>query len=546
MSIRFLNYFSKGYLENPRQGKTAINKALLKYGYANFQLDIIEYVSKEKAIEIEQYYMDLLNPQYNLLKVAGSWLGYKHSEETKLKMSESRRGKIMTDETKLKMKRGEKNPMYGKANKTFLGRTHNEQSRRKMRDSHLGEKHYFFGKSHSEETKSKISNKLGSPVQVTDLETNKVIYDTANKAAQSLLCSTSVNTYRSKKYIFFIKNIQYLIVSVTRNLSIITCRQGGSRYLPPSPDNKKIVRGKGSPLSMIISNGGIRPNQEGRVASLVKIHMIKAILLEVYLPVVSSHGLQLTCDRLSAAIPHLELLGGGTVRPQTNCINNFKVKSRQSKGILIQNIGTSRLPKAGNGYGNRGIVVPGYANIYCPMKIGTRGRIPDFNIRELSTSAGSPVQSKSDTCAKLLKLREHCMKNPDTPVNFEKIYRLMYDPSLYELAYNKLKSNPGNMTAGITPTTLDGMEVLERIIEKLKDNSFKFCPGRRVEIPKASGGTRPLTIAPPRDKLVQEVMRMILEVIFEPTFSDNSHGFRPGRSCHTALKKIKERFGVAT
>lgn len=90
------------------------------------------------------------------------------------------------------------------------------------------------------------------------------------------------------------------------------------------------------------------------------------------------------------------------------------------------------------------------------------------------------------------------------------------------------------------------MEVIERIIEKLKDNSFKFCPGRRVEIPKASGGTRPLTIAPPRDKLVQEVMRMILEVIFEPTFSDNSHGFRPGRSCHTALKKIKERFGVAT
>lgn len=244
-------------------------------------------------------------------------------------------------------------------------------------------------------------------------------------------------------------------------------------------------------------------------------------------------------------------MGGGTVRPQTNCINNFKVKSRQSKGILIQNIGTSRLPKAGNGYGNRGIVVPGYANIYCPMKIGTRGRIPDFNIRELSTSAGSPVQSKSDTCAKLLKLREHCMKNPDTPVNLEKIYRLMYDPSLYELAYNKLKSNPGNMTAGITPTTLDGMsmEVIERIIEKLKDNSFKFTPGRRVEIPKASGGTRPLTIAPPNwlgDKLVQEVMRMILEAIFEPTFSDNSHGFRPGRSCHTALKKIKERFGVAT
>ena len=446
-------------------------------------------------------------------------------------MSESRRGKIMTYETKLKKR---KKPMYGKANKTFLGRTHNEQSRRKMRDSHLGEKHYLFGKS------EEISKKLGSAVEVTDLETNtKVIYDTANKAAQSLLCSTcTVNSYTSKN---IYKN-KYLIVSVTRNLSIITCRQGGSRYLPATPDNKKIVRGKGSPLSMIISNGGIRPNQEGRVASLVKIHMIKATLLEVYLPVVSSHGLQPTCDRLSAAISHLELLGGGTVRPQTNCINNFKVKSRQSKGIQIQNIGTSRLPKAGNGYGNRGIVVPGYGNIYCSMKIGTRGRIPDFNIRELSTSAGSPVQRKSDTCAKLVKLREHCMKNPDTPVNMEKIYRLMYDPSLYELAYKK--SNPGNMTGGIRPTTtpLDGMEVIERIIDKLKDNSFKFT--RRVEIPK--GGKRPLTAARARDKLVQEVMRMILEAIFEPTFSDDSHGFRPGRSSHTALKKIRERFGVAT
>ncbi len=306
--------------------------------------------------------------------------------------------------------------------------------------------------------------------------------------------------------------------------------------------------------------------------------MIKAILLEVYLPVVSSHGLQLTSDplpliphcsssqqlrrrrllggirgegvwnRLSAAISHLELLGGGTVRPQTNCINNFKVKSRQSKGILIQNIGTSRLPKAGNGYGNRGIVVPGYANIYCPMKIGTRGRIPDFNIRELSTSAGSPVQRKSDTCAKLLKLREHCMKNPDTPVNLEKIYRLMYDPSLYELAYNKLKSNPGNMTAGITPTTLDGMsmEVIERIIEKLKDNSFKFSPWKKSRNSQSQRWYKTFNYCSPRDKLVQEVMRMILEAIFEPTFSDNSHGFRPGRSCHTALKKIKERFGVAT
>lgn len=81
----------------------------------------------------------------------------------------------------------------------------------------------------------------------------------------------------------------------------------------------------------------------------------------------------------------------------------------------------------------------------------------------------------------------------------------------------------------------------------MKDGSFQFKTGRRIQIPKAgSRSTRPLTIAPPRDKIVQEVMRMILEVIFEPTFSSSSHGFRPNRSCHTALRQVKTQFGAAT
>jgi retron-type reverse transcriptase len=77
----------------------------------------------------------------------------------------------------------------------------------------------------------------------------------------------------------------------------------------------------------------------------------------------------------------------------------------------------------------------------------------------------------------------------------------------------------------------------------MKDNSFQFKPGRRIMIPKSDGvSKRPLTIAPPRDKVVQEVMRMLLEAIFEPTFSNNSHGFRPNRGCHTALRQIKTQF----
>lgn len=84
------------------------------------------------------------------------------------------------------------------------------------------------------------------------------------------------------------------------------------------------------------------------------------------------------------------------------------------------------------------------------------------------------------------------------------------------------------------------------IIKELKEEKFEFSPGRRVYIPKESGGERPLTIAPPRDKVVQECIRIILETIFEPTFSNNSHGFRIGRSCHTALKHIKQKFNTVT
>lgn len=104
------------------------------------------------------------------------------------------------------------------------------------------------------------------------------------------------------------------------------------------------------------------------------------------------------------------------------------------------------------------------------------------------------------------------------------------------------------MTPGVNPETLDGMslEVLQDIAAKLKDESFQFKSGRKVNIPKASGGTRQLTIASPRDKIVQEGMRMILEAIFEPTFSEYSHGFRPSRSCHTALAVVKHHFQAAT
>jgi group II intron reverse transcriptase/maturase len=128
------------------------------------------------------------------------------------------------------------------------------------------------------------------------------------------------------------------------------------------------------------------------------------------------------------------------------------------------------------------------------------------------------------------------------------IYPILFKERMYEIAYHKLKSNPGNMTPGVDGITLDGFsreDILE-IIEQMKTGKFQFKPGKRKDIPKSSGGSRPLTMAPPRDKVVQEVMRMIIEAIFEPTLSDNSHGFRTGRSCHTALRQIRRQFGASS
>lgn len=120
-------------------------------------------------------------------------------------------------------------------------------------------------------------------------------------------------------------------------------------------------------------------------------------------------------------------------------------------------------------------------------------------------------------------------------------YRLMYNKELWIKAYAKLYPNAGNLTKGTTEETIDGfsLQKINEIIEQLKTETFRFSPVRRVYIPKFNGKKRPLGVPNFRDKLVQEVMRMIVDNIYEPVFSNNSHGFREGRSCHTALSQIK-------
>ncbi len=124
----------------------------------------------------------------------------------------------------------------------------------------------------------------------------------------------------------------------------------------------------------------------------------------------------------------------------------------------------------------------------------------------------------------------------------EDVYRQLYNPDLYIKAYARIGRNNGALTKGITAETVDGMNLrkIESIIEDLRFERFRWTPVRRVYIPKQNGKPRPLGVPTWRDKLLQEVIRSILEAYYEPNFSDDSHGFRPNRGCHTALTFVRQ------
>lgn len=151
--------------------------------------------------------------------------------------------------------------------------------------------------------------------------------------------------------------------------------------------------------------------------------------------------------------------------------------------------------------------------------------------------SGGDTEEKSNVASKLnkLALRSNLYKNQKID---RELYSLIYKPEMLIYAYENIKSKPGNMTPGVTPETLDGISntKIESLSQALRDESFTFGPSRRVQIPKAPGGTRPLSVASPMDKIVQEAMRIVLEAIYEPIFKDCSHGFRPNKGCHTALQ----------
>lgn len=127
--------------------------------------------------------------------------------------------------------------------------------------------------------------------------------------------------------------------------------------------------------------------------------------------------------------------------------------------------------------------------------------------------------------------------------SLERIYRELFRPELYRMAYAQTYANEGAITKGTGEETLDGMseERIRNIIEKVKTEQYKWRPVRRTYIPKKDGRKRPLGIPSGDDKILQTGMKILLEAYYEPTFSNRSHGFRPGKGCHTALWEITRK-----
>ncbi len=145
------------------------------------------------------------------------------------------------------------------------------------------------------------------------------------------------------------------------------------------------------------------------------------------------------------------------------------------------------------------------------------------------------------------------MRNAETVLNvirdrgkrglpLEDLYRQLFNPDLYLRAYGRIYRNAGAMTPGTTEETVDAMSMakIATLIDQLRQERYRWTPVRRINIPKRKGGTRPLGIPIWSDKLLQEVVRSLLEAYYEPQFSDRSHGFRPAHGCHTALMEVSQ------
>lgn len=187
-------------------------------------------------------------------------------------------------------------------------------------------------------------------------------------------------------------------------------------------------------------------------------------------------------------------------------------------------------------------------NIWCGdgapiVQSNGRGAVMNLLVRTYMSKAGSDARRGSD----IETLQAQVTKSPDSPINIKSISNLKN----LVLAYETIKSKPGNMTPGLDPETLDGisMRYLQNIQEELRAGKFKFSrlrTARMIHIPKpGKDEKRPLTIASPREKVIQKAIQQIMEPKYENIFVDSSHGFRPKKGTRTAIAYLEAKFQSA-
>lgn len=204
-----------------------------------------------------------------------------------------------------------------------------------------------------------------------------------------------------------------------------------------------------------------------------------------------------------------------------------------TKGLSIGLLGgnvliNSGLPKGSNSYGNRVPVVA--------RNFSSEGG-------QLKTSDGKNLATKKSGFELLKDIAEGKL-NPS-----KNVYRIVCDPEILKASYKKLKSNPASMTRGCDQKDLNDLPINERyfldLSKKLKTENYRPNPTKRVMIPKSGGKLRPLGIPTIEDRIIQQAFLFLLEAVFEKTFTDKSHGFRPNRGAHTACKNIRMWKGVS-
>jgi len=246
-----------------------------------------------------------------------------------------------------------------------------------------------------------------------------------------------------------------------------------------------------------------------------------------------------THQRLTVSKQEVPLLGSleGLKKSPVSSALHAPSNPQDPKVIIGRIFGNEGLPKGGNSHGNRTFVVG-----YCTNNTGisaSNALIP----KESSETRKRKRQIITLKGRDLLVYLAKC--NKDLGFINHGLIHIISDIDILVYAYECLKSKPGNMTKGSSRETLDGIDIswFVKVSDQIRAGKYEFSPARRVMIPKpGKSELRPLGVTNPRDKVVQQAILMVLECIYEPRFLDVSHGFRPQRGTHTALKMVDQQF----